>query len=120
MAVRWLSIPVVILALHWVASWRCSDPRHEPETTDAILDCLAAAVVRFHGEFDRTPRELDELTRPGRSGYPFIGRIPLDGWGRRIQYSSSPEPEGRRWVLRSVGPDGHAGTSDDRAIEGSE
>ncbi|MDA1195543.1 MAG: type II secretion system protein GspG [Planctomycetota bacterium] len=108
---------ILILFLVWIywPDFRRGD-RDEQAETEAIMRFLAESIGKFQAEFEAPPTDLDELGRPGRSGYPFTAKIPLDVWGRRFRYSASRETG--EWTLRSVGPDGHPETGDDLVISG--
>lgn len=77
------------------------------------MEQVATAAMRFRQDFDRCPRDVEELARPPAGAQPYLPRTPRDPWGRPY-FVGCPG----RWAPGSVdvaspGPDGLWAEGDD-------
>jgi hypothetical protein len=81
-------------------------------TATADMIEISNALVDYHRTNGGSlPTSLDDLVPT------FLRRLRLDPWGRAYYYR--PLPGYFRYELRSLGPDGVMGTSDDRIASGA-
>lgn len=99
-----LSVLVLgVLALDgWVIGY-CSGPSKAAAQDIAALQQLAQMYQLEHG---RLPDSLIQLVDAGA-----LREYPVDPWG--TDYQAFARPDGHAFVVRSAGPDGVHGTSDD-------
>ena len=79
------------------------------------LASLRVALDQFYSDSSRYPTSaegLDVLGRPGATGKSYIEEVRMDPWGHPYVYWPVPS-NGLPFDLRSAGPDGRLGTSDD-------
>jgi len=93
------------------------------QSTRAQIELLSGAVTQFNldvGRYPTTEEGLDALlNRPqgveeDRWNGPYLEKdfVPDDAWGRPFQYEN---PDGSRFVIRSLGADGQTGGEGDNA-----
>ena len=85
--------------------------------TDAALMRAKSGIVVFKLDQSKLPARLEDLLAAS-ANYPegYLApqkELPKDGWGRALAYK--PEPDGKRFLLYSFGPDGKddGGAGDD-------
>jgi len=80
----------------------------------APFHMLTAAIRMYELDQGKLPDSLSDLVEPDGSKTwvgPYVGgKFPRDAWGKQIQYRVLGVKD---FELRSVGPDGVEGTSDD-------
>ncbi|MEH6422197.1 type II secretion system protein GspG [Pseudomonas sp. CGJS7] len=88
----------------------CDYP-NRPAMTRAIISILGSKVEAFRQDNGRLPASLEELTHPSRFG-PYANANELvDGWERPFYYRV--EPDGRQFIVFSLGKDGRLGGEGD-------
>lgn len=99
-----LGVSLLAGAVAW--NFAGQGPKARIATTQAILATIEQAVLNHQLATGSYPTTLNQLTPT------YLTSIPLDGWKRPFIYA--PTPGGPTpFDLRSVGPDGIAGTADD-------
>lgn len=97
--------------------------RAKSTTAELQLDNLKQAIELFYVDVGRYPSEQEGLqvllTRPGNEqswAGPYLEAATgvVDPWGRDFVYQS-PGPEGRPFLLKSLGRDGTEGGNDEDA-----
>jgi len=84
----------------------------DPEArTFEVLERVAAALAEHRARLGAWPDGLEDLVESSR----LLASVPVDGWGRPLLYAQGPRPDSV--TVRSPGPDGRAGTDDDRTRE---
>lgn len=79
-------------------------------TVRAQLASIATAIDLYRMENKKLPSALVELTRATAGApEPYLAHVPKDPWNGEFDYAVT----GRTYRLRSPGPDGRLGTSDD-------
>jgi general secretion pathway protein G len=109
----WLTTPLYLRGIH----------SHPPEQrVYSGFNSIGSGVKAYKtlaGRFPTTEQGLMALVKqPTAEPLPrrwnqTEGSVPKDPWGNEYQYRLLPEGDARGFEIRSVGPDGMAGTSDD-------
>ena len=77
------------------------------ETTGKAIEALDQAVLIYQIKVGRLPLSLRDLTRDGA---PLVRENMLnDAWGNAFEY----KVDGKKYTIRSSGPDGQMNTEDD-------
>lgn len=94
-----------------------SGPHDPRDVTEAQARSLGEAIDLYAIEQGALPNSLrDLLTTSRRSGSPYMASDAEDGWSHPFAYRVA-SPVAGHYSIRSPGPDGDAGTSDDLAWE---
>lgn len=99
-----------ILATVVVVSFRGHGGRAKIQSTRASIQNIATAIDAYEIEKGQLPASLEELTQPAEDRAPLLQRVPVDAWGNKFQYQTKGSYE---YEIRSAGPDGQFGSSDD-------
>jgi hypothetical protein len=92
---------------------RNSPALSEPETAFRTqIETFKKAISLYYLDKRQLPASLEELTRPGTSGEPFLSSIPRDPWGDEHEYVIV-DARKRAYTISSRGPDKISGTADD-------
>jgi general secretion pathway protein G len=98
----------------------------KPQRIKADFQSISSALESYRkttGNYPTTDQGLMALvTRPEtlpeeRDWQNIATRVPTDPWKHEYQYRRLPDSSQRPFELRSIGPDGIAGTEDDRVSE---
>jgi hypothetical protein len=103
----------------WIVGGWLSRSQADPLVvgTRNTLDHIASEVTNFVDKRGRLPKELFELRAPDLPS--TVDALPWDLWKRPIEYRIVDDA-GAKFRLRSIGPDGKAGTADDLLWPASE
>lgn len=98
----------------------------KPQRVKADFTSISSALDLYHkttGDYPTTDQGLMALvTRPEtlpeeRDWQTIATKVPTDPWKNEYQYRRLPDSSPRPFELRSIGPDGVAGSEDDRVSE---
>ncbi len=97
---------------HETSATAAASVQDDPEArTFEVLERVAAALAEHRARLGAWPDRLEDLVESSR----LLAAVPVDGWGRPLLYARGPRPDAV--TVRSPGPDGRAGTEDDRTRE---
>jgi general secretion pathway protein G len=104
-----------ILAGIVVVSTKNRVPKTQIAATRMSIQGIQTAIDTYEVDNGKMPSSLQALiTQSGELNWngPYVqnGRLPADPWGNQFQYTLK---DNNAYELRSAGPDGQMGTSDD-------
>ena len=107
-----------IVIFSFITYSRYSVNRAKTQRAMADIKSLTQAAEIFHIENGFWPKTLNELVSPPEGDTappprPVLDDLPIDPWGNSYDYSYSIEENKDKLRIRSAGPDGELGTSDD-------
>jgi general secretion pathway protein G len=89
--------------------------------TRASIKGIVVGVNMYRMEVGRLPQNLKALIEnDGASSWdgPYLeGGVPQDAWG--LEFSYTPNSDGKSFTIKSAGPDNQMGTGDDLTNQGS-
>lgn len=104
----WLRPALLFLAVGALFTWGMRYDVRQTELRSARLEMeqIVTAARLFRHDFDRCPRNVDELAHPPAGGAPYVARSPRDPWGRPYFIGCPSRWNERNVDVASPGPDG--------------
>lgn len=104
----WLrrSLGVIFIGFLFVSGLRYDMRRSELRSARLDMEQIVTAARLFRQDFNRCPRDVDELAHPPAGGTPYVARPPRDPWGSAYTLGCPGRWNERHVDVASPGPDG--------------